>query len=468
MGNANKFLKSSIIYFIGSVLTKGISFFLLPLYTNLISKADMGYYDLTVSYLNIIFPVICMEVWSGIMRFMYDSSEKEGKYRAVFNGLLLFTCSMLLYSLLFIGLGFFSDIRYLFLIYLFGLLTMIQNFYSYLVRGLGYSTVFAVSGLIGSLVNAGSNIIMILCLGMRLDSLYIAMILGLLVQIIIMECKVRLLKNISFKMFDKSILKGLAKFSLPLSLNSACFWFLSGYNRIGISNILGYEANGVYSVAAKFAFIISLVSSCFTMAWQELAYSKGNDADKGELYTAASNYYLQFLAVGLLLFLPAINVVFPFFIGPEFRSAFDFIPLYLLGTAASIFSSFLGNIFGAEKKTNIIFFSTVAAAAVNVGLFHLLVGNMGLQAANISLLCGFLVNIVMRLAFLNRSVRIRLNYWILAVTAVLFLAAWYVYLNFGALLNILFAIAVVFAAAFHFRSFLKMGWNTISKKLKKQ
>ena len=198
MGNANKFLKSSIIYFIGSVLTKGNFFLLLPLYTNLISKADMGYYDLTVSYLNIIFPVICMEVWSescGSCMIHQKRKENIGRF---FNGLLLFTCSMLLYSLLFIGLGFFSDIQYLFLIYLFGLLTMIQNFYSYLVRGLGYSTVFAVSGLIGSLVNAGSNIIMILCLGMRLDSLYIAMILGLLVQIIIMECKVRLLKNISF------------------------------------------------------------------------------------------------------------------------------------------------------------------------------------------------------------------------------------------------------------------------------
>ena len=40
-----RFIKSSGIYFVGTVLTKLISFLLLPLYTSYISPADYGTYD---------------------------------------------------------------------------------------------------------------------------------------------------------------------------------------------------------------------------------------------------------------------------------------------------------------------------------------------------------------------------------------------------------------------------------------
>lgn len=465
MESVKKFAKSSLVYFIGNVLTRGISFLLLPLYTNYIVQEDMGYYDLSVSYLNILIPVICMEIWSGIMRYMFDSKEKSEKYKVIFNGMAIFAVSVALYCILFLALGVLTDIEYLLFIFVYGLLTMIQYVYTYIARGLGFNTAFAVSGLVGSLINAISNIVMILLLGMQLSSLYLAMIFGFIVQIVILESKVHLFRNVSFKMLDIQLLKSMAKFSLPLCLNSACYWFLSSYNRIGISNVLGLEMNGIYSVAAKFAFILSLVSSCFSMAWQELVYSKGNDPDKSVLYTTASNYYIQFLGVGLLLFLPAIRVVFPVFVGEGYHEAFTFIPLYLLGTAASVFSGFLGNIFGAEKRTAIVLVSTLAAAAVNVSLFHLLVGSFGVQAANISLLCGFLVNIVMRMFLINQTSKVKLNIRVLIFIAMLFSLACYVYLYQGIIINILFAVVVLVLCAIHFRLQIKAIMKTISRRV---
>ncbi|KAA3401689.1 oligosaccharide flippase family protein, partial [Akkermansia muciniphila] len=277
MSSAKSFIKSSVVYFVGSVLTKVISFFLLPLHTNYLVSTDMGYYDLSVSYLNILMPVICMEIWSGIMRYMYDYDELKGKFKVVTNGITLFSVSLLLYTLIFVVLNTVKDVKSIWLIYLYGLFTMIQYVYTYIARTLGYSLIFSISGILGSLVNAVSNIIMIVGFGMRLESLYIAMILGLVVQIIILETKVKLIKNVSLKQLDSSMIGSMIRFSLPLSLNSACFWFLSSYNRIGISNILGLSMNGIYSVSGKFAVVMTLVSTCFTMAWQELVCSRGNE-----------------------------------------------------------------------------------------------------------------------------------------------------------------------------------------------
>ena len=45
-----RFIKSSGIFFIGSVLSKAMSILMLPLYTNRIPTDSMGYYDLSLTY----------------------------------------------------------------------------------------------------------------------------------------------------------------------------------------------------------------------------------------------------------------------------------------------------------------------------------------------------------------------------------------------------------------------------------
>lgn len=468
MSNANRFIKSSAVYFVGNVLTKVISFFLLPMYTIYISTGDMGYYDLSVSYLNILIPVIGMEIWSAFLRYMFDFENNEDKYRVIFNGMVIFSGSTLVYCLLFAVLGIVSDIRCLILIFFYGWFTILQNIYSFVARGLGYNTTFAVSGIISSLVNSVSNIIMIIGFGMRLESLYIAVILGLIVQIAILEGKVKILRQLSFKLLDKKLLLSMLKYSLPLSLNSAAFWFLASYNRVGVAKILGLESNGVYSIAGKFTTALGLLSNCFSMAWQELVYSKGNEKDKSAFYTTASNYYIKFLMIGLLLMIPAVQVVFPFMVvGEDYKAAFSFIPLYLLATVASIYSSFLGNIFGAEKKTGVIMFSTLVAAAVNVTVLHLLIGKLGIQAANISLLCGFIVNIVVRIVLLNKTTKIRLDVKFIVLSFVLFGAAFAIYMSNRIWLNIGFAVLVAIFGIFLFKPFISRGLKVVKSKLGK-
>ena len=456
MNNLVKFLKSSGIYFVGNVLTKMVSFFLLPLYTTYIPTEQSGYFDLSYSYISILIPIIFLEIWSAIMRFTFDYIKGEDRYKPLFNGLLIFAASLAIYIATAFLLGAIVQIDYLIYIFFYGLFTALQTCYSYIVRTFGYNVIFAVSGIVGSIVNSVSNIIMILVFDMTITSLYLAAILGLFVQVVIMECKMQLLRHLSIKQFDKDMIKQMVVFSLPLSLNTACFWFLSSYNRVGVSNILGLEANGIYSAAAKFTYVIGLVSNCFSMAWQELVYSLGNEKEnKSRLYTVASNYYIKFLMYGLLLLIPVVQVVFPWFIKNDYQAAFSLIPLYLLATVANIYSTFLGNIFGAEKKTSIIFTSTLVAAVVNVGLFHALVGSMGIQAANIALFFGFLVNIIMRLLLLKKSIPISLDYKMIVVTMILFGAAFGVYMTNNTLVNILAFLVFAAITLFAFRDLIK-------------
>ncbi|WMJ21952.1 polysaccharide biosynthesis C-terminal domain-containing protein [Paludicola sp. MB14-C6] len=455
MSNIGRFAKSSATYFAGSVLTKIISFFLLPIYTNFIETADMSYYDNSFNYLSILIPVISLEIWSGIMRYMYDMNDQKQKMKPIVNGLCIFSISAILYSIIFIVIAFSVNIAFLPWIFLYGFLTMLHSIYSYIARGLGLNKTYAISGIIGSLVGSISNIILILGFRLTLLSLYISIVLGITVQLIIMESKVHLLTRFKREYIDKQMIKSMIRFSLPLCINSACYWFLSSYNRIAIENIMGADANGLYGVAIRLSAVLTLVSSCFSMAWQELAFSKGNKNDNSQFYTTATNYYIQLLMLGILIFMPVIQVIFPYFIGPNYHEAFAYIPLYLLATAASIISGFFGSIYAAEKKTGIIFFSTLVAAVINVSILHLLIPSLGLQAANISLLLGFTVNIAIRVVLLKKTAKIKIDFIFLFLSFFLFAIGFYIYLKLSIGWNILFGLLVAVIGLVFFKDLIK-------------
>lgn len=464
MANVSKLIKSAGIYFLGNVMTRLISFFLLPIYTAYIAKGDMGYFDVSTTYLNVLVPVLCLEVWAGIMRFMFDYGEKSEKYKVIFNGMVVFAGSVAVYTVLFALLGIITDLRCGILIFFYGVLLMLQNLYTYLARGLGFSQTFAISGIVSSLVNSVSNIVMILIFGMRLESLYIAMILGLLVQMLILESRVGIIKNVSFSMFDKNMIITMVRFSLPLCLNSACFWFLSSYNKVGISNTLGLEANGIYTVAGKFTMMVAIVANCFSLAWQEMVFSMGNDEDKSRLYTTATNYCITLLLFGELLIIPAVSVIFPFFVDEAYAAAYPLVPLYMFATAMSTFCSFLGNIFGADKNTRVVFYSAVLGAVVNVATFHLLVGRIGLEAANVGLSLGYVVSIVARVATLKRRYPIRLKYGRILGVFLLNVPVFYVYLTQGLWANLATFAVVGGIALVMFRDTIKSAWQSLKKR----
>lgn len=443
MANISKLFKSAGVYFLGNVMTRLISFFLLPLYTKYIAADDLGFFDVSTSYLNVLIPVICLEIWSGIMRFIFDFDNFEDKYKVIFNGMVIFSISVAIYSLLFFILGIVTNIQSIMLIFIYGFFLMLQNLYTYLARGLNFNQAFAVSGIINSLVNSISNIIMILVFGMKLNSLYISMILGLFVQVVILESKVKIVHNISLNLFDKNLVYSMVRFSLPLCLNSACFWFLSSYNKIGISNTLGLEANGIYTVAGKFTMMIAIVANCFSLAWQEMVYSLGNEKNnKGKFYSSASNYCITSLLLGTLLVIPIIHIIFPFFVDEAYSIAYPLIPLYMFATAISTFSSFLGNIFGAEKKTEVIFYSTIIAAIVNVSLFHFLVNYIGIEAANVGLTVGYSINIIIRLSILKKDFLIKIDYSKIIFVLLLNIPVIYIYLTQSTIINMLAFIVV--------------------------
>lgn len=451
-----KFIKSSGIYFVGTVLTKLVSFLLLPLYTSRISPAGYGTYDLYNTYMVFFCSVLFLDIWVGVMRFMFDQSG-EDKKKPINCGIIIFIISSILYVFVFIVISPVLKIECTNYLVVCGLLMNVQNMVGYIIRGFGQNVLYAGSGLIGAIVTTGFNVILLVYFHMDFRALFLASIIGYIVNIVIMILGMREKNILAIRYLDRELFMEMIRFSLPLCLNSVAYWFLTSYDRIVVNNVLGPEANGYYAVASRFGSLITLFTSCFHMAWQELAFSKSSTTQElGDFYTIAVNAYIKTMGIGLIFLIPMISILYPILINNSYDVGKELIPLYLIGTILSAIGTFLGHIFGAIKKNQMQFWTMLVGSVVNFVTIHICINSMGIQSTNIALSMGFLALAVSRLILLKKELHIIIDYKnILVIVLGLLLMIW-VYTRGSIILNLGAFLIAFIIVLFSYRNLIKL------------
>ena len=462
MNDKKHFFKSLVVYFLGNIMSRIIVFFMLPLYTTFISPRNYGYYDLIDSYVNFFSSVIFLEIGLATLRYMFDSSDFRHKIKVVYNTNLIYLISLIIYCIAFTVFSYTAAIEYFPLPLFYGIGISLQGYYGSVARGFGRDTLYAASGIVCTLVTVAVNIVLIVGLRQAYWSLYVAAFAGMVVQIIFLEMSLKTIPHFHMKLFDKHLIKQLYRFSLPMCLNSAVFWFLNSFNRVAVSHWLGESQNGYLAVSNKFAVILSLVGSCFSLAWQELAYQKeGAHQGSGEFYSKACNLYIKYLFLGITCLIPGIGVVFQFLINPSYHSAKYLVPLGILSTGLSLFAAFLGYIFGALKQNISVFITTVSGSIVNVITIYLLISHLGVQAANVAVCCGYSTICIIRVFSLNRKVGLKIDVKPILLYSVLFFAVSAVFYTQGMALNGITLVVVLILSLFLCKDIVTAGFNHI-------
>lgn len=465
MRELKRIMKSMVIYLLGNVSTKLVSFFLIPVYTSYLLPGEYGQYDVDINYATLISSVLFLDIWSGIMRFVYEQQEDKSKLKVIYSGMLIFLASTVLYTVVFFIAADYLNIQFAWLVYAYGLIMCFQNLYGYLARTLGHNISFAVSGFISTLVNAFMNIVLIVWVHMGYEALYISFILGVLLQCLFLETKVHLIRDTREMHIDKKIIKDLFRFSAPLCINSVCYWLLTSYNKVVINDRLDVAQNGYYAIAMKFSLALNLVASCFNLAWQELAYSKTEENDETyQFYSNATNLYFKILFIAALGLNACVAIIFPYFVDPSYYPARIVIPIYTLATVFSTLSLFLGNILGAYKQNNIIFLSTLSACIVNVIVVNLFIDDMGLQAATLAMFLGYVVNCLVRGLLLHRCCKLQFDFKQLIYMVPIMLFAIYIYNEYGMISNIVVVCFTCILAYIMFHNQIQMGITMFKNK----
>lgn len=88
MSRKTELAKNTAILTIGKLCTQCISFFLLPLYTAILSTEDYGTFDLLVTYATLLLPLVNWQLDQGLFRFMLDCRNNKEEESKLFSTLL--------------------------------------------------------------------------------------------------------------------------------------------------------------------------------------------------------------------------------------------------------------------------------------------------------------------------------------------------------------------------------------------
>ena len=159
---APRFFRSSLIYFCGSLFSKLALFFMLPLYTAHLPTGELGAFDAATAVAVLLSSVLFLDVGVGVMRF-YLSRESEQEGETVLSaGLCLILASTVLYVVVTVVLCAAFRVTYAPLLVLYGLCHALFSVGGFFARARGYTVLYAVAGLVSTLVQVVLNLILIL------------------------------------------------------------------------------------------------------------------------------------------------------------------------------------------------------------------------------------------------------------------------------------------------------------------
>ncbi len=404
-------LRRMLIYFLGNIGTKLVTLVLTRLQSQLILPEYYGQISLITTVVPQLVSICFLEMWSGLLRFMYDKDELAAKKQVFTSALVLSGILLPVFAAGVWILSFYTgqSALYPYLIVM-GLVTLLDYLYQFSSRGLNRNKLYAVTGIFTSLITGLSQILM-LSLGMGGMAMIASPIIGGSFALIVYEQQLGLLRSMKRSDLNPKEIKAMTRFCLPLAVNATAYFALTKFNELFISRQAGDVTLSNLTVANKTGMFLTIFITIFSLAWQEQAFSVSRDDDRAKYYSKVLNDYLGFLGVILFILIPAGRLIFRILIDKDNygEASIVLIPFALLAAGASALSNFMGHIFSAEKKNDALFYTTVIGAIVNVLLMVALFPLIGLQAANIALLAGFAATFVMRYVLIRRSLEINMN-----------------------------------------------------------
>ena len=376
--------KNTFIVAIGKFGTQVLSYFLLPLYTTLLSTSEYGTYDLLVTISIFAIPLITIMMEESMFRFLIDEDTVKGKTKVISTACIYVLVATTFWCLLSFGILSIINYQYktVFIIYLISAILM--KLINGISRGLSKIKIYSLSNFILGVLTIVLNILFIAKFKWGVNGLLYSTVIANIVTCIFVFIALKLHRLINFKDFEKKRLIEMIKYSYPLVPNNISWYIINISDRIVVVSILGSGVNGIYAIANKFPNILNSVSGFFHIAFKENASIAVKKDDYEKYYNSIyDTIHNAFIAVSLLI-ISLLPFVFNLFVKKDYIAAYDYIPFLVIAIYYGNMAVFYGNLFTAFKKSKIIGKSTIVGAIINLVVHLSLIYVVGIYGAIIS------------------------------------------------------------------------------------
>lgn len=396
---------------VGQFGTKLLSFFLVPLYTSVLTSAEYGTYDLYSATVSLFVPILTLNIADSTTIFLLDkTNSKQGiisiSLKYYFCSLVIFAAAICL-NLAFKFLPLFNEYP-VFLFLMFAVNGLVNLLLCY-ARGLDRIKDVSVSGVLCSAVMIALNIVFLIPLHLGLKGYYIATIYGSLVQILYLCVSMKIFGFIKFKRQDKSLKKEMLGYSCPMILNTVSWWINSVSDRYMVTAFCGVVANGIYSVAYKIPSILTMFQSIFSQAWTLSAVQDFDSEDKSGFFSRMYSLYNVCMVLLCSVLILADKFIAHILYAKDFYEAWRYVPFLLVSVVFGSLSGYLGGIFSAVKDSRSFASSTVAGAVLNIGLNFFLIRLWGALGAAVATMASYVLVWAMRLYKAKKIMRLEVS-----------------------------------------------------------
>lgn len=421
-------IKNTGIIAIGTLCSKIVSFFLLPLYTAVLSTDDYGTVDVLQTIASLALPFITLELSSAVFRFLIEDKNDKSIISSAFIVELI---NVIAFCVIALMINLFYPIKYcgLFVFYFFthAFWTFSQN----IARGYGNNKLYSFMSFVVTSTSAGLNILFILVFKMKGDSILLAASISYLLTIIIAVFVLKIWKQISLKKVSVDSLKRMLSYCLPLIPNAISWWVANTSDRLIIRGFLGADSNGIYAAANKIPAIYITLYNVYNIAWIEALAKSSGDKKQEQFINDMFQKSVRLFGCISLMIICTMSIFFNKLIGSNYSQAYVHIMILVIAIFINSMCSLVGGIFTSFKRSDVIGKTTVLGALANIIINLMLVKFIGLYAASISTLISYLVILIARSKNLKKLMNLKwpTNYLIQFVIMMLYVAISYISKN---------------------------------------
>ena len=421
-----KLFSNTLTFAIGSFSSKILVILLIPIYTNALSKAEGGITDVLTQIANWAIPIASVTIAEAVIRFGLDKAYDKKAVFTIGNvvclgGLGAFGVLMFIFTIAGVAKNYLGT--YGIILYLYIFMSSMKTLYSTYVRALEKVKLFAVNGIITTLFTLLFNVLFYMVFpkdyaffgiggvfASPVAKYLLAVLLSDFISIIFLIFTAKLWKHFDRASWNRDLLRTMLQYSVPL-IPAQLLWLITNSSDTFMTTyIMGENYNGVLSAAYKIPNIVATVYLMFGQAWNMSAITENDSKDRDQFYEKVFDFnqsLIYILAGGCLLIIqPLTNIL----IGAEFHDSIRYSPILIYSTVFSCFTTFMGSIYIATKKSKRSLFTSFISGAVNVGVNLLLIPRIGLYGPAISTVVAYLAVFVARVFDSRKLIPFRIDW----------------------------------------------------------
>ena len=411
MDKYKKLLSNTLILTIGTFASKLLVYFLMPLYTAILSTEQYGTADLITNAANLLIPFCCIGITHGVFRFAADEDENN---KVIFSSgisvLLISSAAFLLISPFISFIPYFESYAWLIALYV-----VSSNFHTIVkeyIRAKGKMKLYAVQSIVGTVLVIAFNLLFLIPMKLGVVGYVLSVAVADAVGTIFLIFYEKLYGDFSFKLVSKIKIKEMLKYSLPMMPTTVIWWITNVSDRFIVTAICGSAENGLYSAAYKIPTIIALVAGVFNEAWQLSAISESKDKiEVSNFFSSVFERYQAILFLGCSFIIPFTPLGARILLKESYFSAWSFMPVLLVATVFSSLVTFIGTIYTVKKRTTMSLITAAFGAVLNIVLNILMIPSMGAQGAGIATAISYFTVFVFRAIHSKKFMPFNLKAW---------------------------------------------------------